>query len=52
LKKYAQGLDKWVALGWRQGSQRSIDFAFWLDYPFEQDPEMDDMAAAIVEPRR
>lgn len=41
IKKYARHLDRWTALGWREGSSRSVDFAAWLDYPFEQDAAAD-----------
>jgi hypothetical protein len=37
VKKYARRLKKWTALGWREGSEKSIDLAIWLDYPFQQD---------------
>ncbi|QHN04779.1 hypothetical protein FTO74_16485 [Granulicella sp. WH15] len=43
VKKYARRLVKWVALGWREGSTKSVDVALWLDYPFEQSPETDEL---------
>jgi hypothetical protein len=41
IKKYARRIARWSALGWREGSTRSVDFAIWLDYAFEQDAATD-----------
>jgi hypothetical protein len=49
LKKYARRMARWTALGWREGSARSIDYAFWLDFPFERDASMDALSAQILD---
>jgi hypothetical protein len=47
IKKYARRIDRWTALGWRDGSARSVDYAVWLDYPFEPDATMDALVHQI-----
>jgi len=47
IRKYSRRLEKWVALGWREGSTKSVDTALWLDYPFEHSPEMDDLVTRL-----
>jgi hypothetical protein len=47
IKKYARHIHRWTALGWREGSARSVDYAVWLDYPFEQDATMDALVRQI-----
>ncbi|PSH04392.1 MAG: hypothetical protein CXZ00_06075 [Acidobacteria bacterium] len=47
LKKYAERVDKWGALGWRIGSPNVIDSAIWLDYPFEQDAKTDALVSMV-----
>jgi hypothetical protein len=47
IKKHQLRIEKWVALGWRQGSDRIVDFAFWFPYPHEEDPAMDAAVAKM-----
>ena len=47
IKKYARRLPRWAALGWREGSRRTVDYAFWLEYPFEQDPATDELVNSL-----
>jgi hypothetical protein len=47
IKKYARRIQRWTALGWRAGSARSVDYAIWLDYPFERDAATDMLVQQI-----
>ena len=46
-KKYARHLQRWTALGWREGSAKTIDYAFWLHFPFEHDDAMETLTKRI-----
>ena len=47
IRKYSRRLEKWVALGWREGSTKSVNTALWLDYPYEHSPEMDELVRRL-----
>ena len=47
IKKYARRIHRWTALGWREGSTRSVDYAVWLDYPFERHAATDSLVQQI-----
>jgi hypothetical protein len=51
LKKYARRLPRWAALGWRQGSLKSVDSAIWLEYTFEQDAATDELVQSVLVPK-
>jgi hypothetical protein len=48
LKKYAEQNDRWVALGWKEGSDQPVDIALWLEFPFVPDEQMDLAVAAVL----
>jgi hypothetical protein len=51
LKKYARRLPLWAALGWREGSSKSVDSAIWLEYAFEQDAAIDQLVQSVLGPK-
>jgi hypothetical protein len=50
IKKYAQPIRHWTALGRTEGSRRGVDYAVWLDYPFEQELTMDALVQQVFCP--
>lgn len=48
LKKYAERNCRWVALGWLEGSPSQVDFAFWLEFPFIENEQMDRAVASLL----
>jgi hypothetical protein len=51
IKKYAEKNHRWVALGWKEGTSSPIDIAFWLEYPFAPNEDMDQALKALMPSR-
>lgn len=50
LKKYAEKCDEWFGLGWHRDSERIIDIAVAVKFPWVKDEEMDDLSARFLKP--
>jgi hypothetical protein len=47
----ADALPRLAALGWREGSSKSVDSAIWLEYAFEQDAATDQLVQSVLGPK-
>lgn len=50
LKKYAEKSDEWFGFGWHKDSNRIIDVAISLKFPWEEDEQMKDLAKRFLKP--
>jgi hypothetical protein len=50
LKKYAEKCEEWVGLGWHKDSRKSVDVAFSLKFPWEEDEQMNHFVREFLKP--